>query len=249
MKMKKVIISVLMVCLMVTTAFASGSTEDTRAWFDANNIADESSNYVATNREATLTLQNGKALEAAAAYRVINGALLTRTIDGQDNVFALLDTLSDGYVLTPFEDDIILLDKNYIGLENVDGIQCLVFDCDIAVYDSIFFYGKEQGGDLLGADENETDGSVNIKVYIDSQTHSIVKEEITYLDLPFLTDLELKQEVIFTNSNNINVPERITTTGSFRVRGSKNFAIYDVYSFKVEETQSNFEYMKQYDHE
>ena len=248
MKMKKVIISVLMVCLMVTTAFASGSTEDTRAWFDANKIADASSNYVATNREATLTLQNGKALEAAAAYRVIN-ALLTRTIDGQENVFALLDTFSDGYVLTPFEDDIILLDKSYIGLENVDDIQCLVFDCDIAVYDSIFFYGKEQGGELLGADEGETDGSVNIKVYIDSQTHSIVKEEITYLDLPFLTDLELKQEVIFTNSNNINVPESITTTGSFRVRGSKNFAVYDVYSFKVEETQSNFEYMKQYDHE
>lgn len=247
--MKKVIISVLMVCLIATTAFASGSTEDTRAWFDANNIADESSNYVATNREATLNLQNGKALEAAAAYRVINGALLTRTIDGQENVFALLDTLSDGYVLTPFEDDIILLDKNYIGLENVDGIQCLVFDCDITVYDSIFFYGEEQGGELLGEDEGETDGSVNIKVYIDSQTHSIVKEEITYLDLPFLTDLELKQEVIFTNSNNINVPERITNTGSFRVRGAKNFAVYDVYSFKVEETQSNFEYMKQYDHE
>ena len=40
--MKKVIISVLMVCLIATTAFASGSTEDTRAWFDANNIADES---------------------------------------------------------------------------------------------------------------------------------------------------------------------------------------------------------------
>ena len=37
--MKKVIISVLMVCLIVTTAFASRSTEDTRAWFDANNIA------------------------------------------------------------------------------------------------------------------------------------------------------------------------------------------------------------------
>ena len=38
---------------------------------------------------------------------------------------------------------------------------------------------------------------------------------------------------LVTNSNNINVPERITTTGSFRVRGSKNFAIYDVYSFCI----------------
>ena len=249
MKMKKIIISVLMVCLMVTTAFASGSTEDTRAWFDANNILDKSSNYVATNREATLTLQNGKILEAAATYSVINGEILTRTVSGQADVFALLDTLSDGYVLTPFEDDIIMLDKNYIKTEDIDGVQCLVFDCNIAVYDSIFFYNKNQSGELLGEEENKTDGSINIKVYIDSTTHTIVKEEITYKELPFLTDLEVKQEVLFTSINSINVPKKITTTGSFRVRGSKNFAVYDVYNFMIQETQSNFEYMKQFNHE
>ena len=163
MKMKKIIISVLMVCLMVTTLFASGSTEDTRAWFDANNILDKSSNYVATNREATLTLQNGKILEAAATYSVINGEIITRTVSGQADVFALLDTLSDGYVLTPFEDDIIMLDKNYIKTEDIDGVQCLVFDCNIAVYDSIFFYNKDQSGELLGEDENKTDGSVILR--------------------------------------------------------------------------------------
>lgn len=247
--MKKVIISLLMVCLLINAVFASSSTEDTKSWFNANKIADSSNEYVATNRNATLSLANGEVFEASGEYLVVGTSMLNRDITGSKEVFKLLDTLSDGYVLTPFEDDIVILDKTYLGLETVNGVSCHVFDCDIAVFESIFFYGKTQGGELLGEDEGSTDKSVNIKLYIDSNTNNIVKEVITYEDLPFLTDLSIKQEVTFLTTNGINVPENIITTGHFRVRGSKNFSVYDIYDFKIEETQSNFVYMKDYDHE
>lgn len=247
--MKKVIISLLMVCLLINAVFASGSTKDTKSWFNANKIADSSNEYVATNRNATLSLANGEVFEASGEYLVVGTSMLNRDITGSKEVFKLLDTLSDGYVLTPFEDDIVILDKTYLGLETVNGVSCHVFDCDIAVFESIFFYGKTQGGELLGEDEGSTDKSVNIKLYIDSNTNNIVKEVITYEDLPFLTDLSIKQEVTFLTTNGINVPENIITTGHFRVRGSKDFSVYDIYDFKIEETQSNFVYMKDYDHE
>ena len=247
--MKKVIISVFMVCLLVNLVFASGSTEETKSYFNANKIADESAKYVATNRSASLSFSNGEEFKASALYSVNGTSMLKRNITGNIEVFNLLDTLSYGYVLTPFEDDIVILDKTYLGVEEVNGVNCHVFDCNIAVYESIFFFSKAQGGKLLGEDEGSTDNSVNIKLYIDENSNNIVKEIINYKDLPFLTDLSINQEVTFTNINNINVPERIITTGHFTQRGSKDFSVYDVYDFTIDEYQSDFVYMEDYKHE
>lgn len=247
--MKKVLILLFLVLQVAAIAFASGSTEETSAWFNANNIADQSVKYVSTERSATISFSNGEKLTATAQYKVNNGDLLTRVITGDKDVFTLLDTYCDGYILTPFEDDIILIDKEYVGKEEVNGINCLVFDCDVAVYESIFFKGKEQGGKLLGEDDGETDSSVNIKVYISESDNTIVKEVITYKELPFLTDLSLKQEVVFQNINGINAPESVITTGHFRAKGAKNFSVYDVYDFVVNETLSSYTYMNSYTHE
>ena len=247
--MKKVFILLLLVLQVAAVAFASGSTEETKAWFNADKVADQSVKYVATQRSATISLSNGEELTATAQYKVNNSDLLTRVITGDKDVFTLLDTYSYGYILTPFEDDIILLDKEYLGKEVVNGINCLVFDCDVAVYESIFFKGKDQGGELLGEDEGETDSSVNIKVYISEIDNTIVKEVITYEELPFLTDLSLNQEVIFQTNNGINTPESVITTGHYRANGAKNFSVFDVYDFVVMETLSGYTYMNSYTHE
>ena len=44
--MKKVFILLLLVLQVAAVAFASGSTEETKAWFNADKVADQSVKYV-----------------------------------------------------------------------------------------------------------------------------------------------------------------------------------------------------------
>ena len=53
--MKKVFILLLLVLQVAAVAFASGSTEETKAWFNADKVADQSVKYVATQRSATIS--------------------------------------------------------------------------------------------------------------------------------------------------------------------------------------------------
>lgn len=246
--MKKMVLTVMMALALAGCLFASGSTEYTRAWFEADKKADASVKYIATERNAVLELKDGTVYSADASYTLKNADLLVRSISGDSEVFALLDTLSDGFVLTPFEDDIIALDKSYVRTEEVDGRACYVYEADAAVFESIFFYGKEQGGELLGYDEGDTDGSVKLTVWIDAATNEIVKETVFFDELNALPDLTLTQEVTFTNENGQNVPSEIITTGHCRISAAKNFPLFEDVDFTITEKLSGYTYMDSYRH-
>ena len=247
--MKKTVLTVMLVLTIVSGLFASGSTEVTRAWFEADKLADAAVKYLPSQRSATLEIEGGNTYQAEASYDVRNADLLFRKVSGDSEVFDLLDTLSDGFILTPFEDDAVDVDKKYMRSEELDGRTCLVYEADTAVFESIFFYGKSQGGELIGYDDGDTDGSVKITLWLDAATGEIVREVIRYEGLSFLPYLALTQDVRFGSENGLIVPTEVVTTGHFRRSAAKSFSLYEDVNFTITEERSGYTKMESYTHE
>lgn len=250
--MKKNLIIVMAVLILSSTALFAAAGDS--AYFYADKAADSTESYMALKRDAAATYTNRagevvETAEASAEYELANyGNLIERYIKGDKNIFTLLDNYYDGYVLTPFNDDIVEVSKTYKGTEDVDGTLCNVYSVDISLYENLFFFDAADKGELLGWDseEKEPDGDMNITIYTDCSDNTLVKQVNTY------EDLGISQVITYSKFNvdgkSVSLPSTVTTTGVIKEKAGEA-SIYDTQRFSITETFSDYVYNKNYTHE
>ncbi len=250
--MKKNLI-IVMVVLILSSAGLFAADGDS-AYFYADKAADSTESYIALQRDAVATFTNRsgevvETAEASAEYTLANyGNLIERYVSGDKTIFSLLDNYYDGYVLTPFNDDIKEVSKSYKGTEVVDGTLCNVFSVDIALNENLFFFGATDKGDLIGwdSDEKEADGDMNITIYTDSNDNTLVKQINNYEDLGITQVITYSK--VEVDGKKLSLPATVTTTGVVREKAGASY-IYDTMRFSITETFSDYVYNKNYTHE
>ena len=257
--MKKITLSIMGLLLITSTLFASGSSDGKTTWFNANKKADAASYYTPTSRlsEVTYFSLSGEEItseSAEATYSLSNyGNVIKRSISGDSSVYTLLDKIYDGYILTPFEDEIAKLDKEYVGEETVDGVNCDVFSVEVALDKNLFFFGSSNSGEIIGydSDEDDFDGSMTILIYINKESNEIVKQVATYTSLDTLPDLEIVQTTTYSSfdieGESITLPSTVVTEGSYKEKAGSS-SVYDITSFIATENYTSYQYNKNYDH-
>ena len=128
--MKKKILFTLLMCIALSVSLFA-STSSFGPAFYADEAIDASTDLVPGTRDASFTLydMNGNAVNeysASAVQGASNTAMVKRVLSGDREVFALLDSLYDGYVVTPYYDSI--LDFDVTDTYEEDGMSVYEYD-------------------------------------------------------------------------------------------------------------------------
>lgn len=238
-------ITIIAVAALAATSLFAANTYESGLMYYANESIDASDEYVAQSREATIefTAVDGSTYEtksASATYALKNyGRNIQRSISGDSEVFALLDSIYDGYVMTPFNDAVISYDYDQLDNQVVDGIDCDVYEFEAALDSNSFFAGSRPG-QVLGYDnaDDDYDGDVIMTVYLDATTGQLVRQ-VAAIEVD--STLSYTQTTDFTSfeadGDTITVPATVVTEGQIK---NASGAVTDVTSFKASETFSDY---------
>ena len=119
-----------LVALASIAALYAADTWEGGTLFHTNALVDASDECIATTRSVQMEYRdsNGERIEesSATAYYTLkhHGSRIERQISGDRDVFALLDTIYDGYVMTLFNDSIYAYDHDRLEDQDVDGVLC-----------------------------------------------------------------------------------------------------------------------------
>ena len=171
-----------------------------------------------------------------------HGSRIERQISGDRDVFALLDTIYDGYVMTPFNDSIYAYDHDRLEDQDVDGVLCEVYRFEVAM-DLNTLHAGRAAGELLGWDEeqDEEDGDIVMTLYVDPSNGLVVRQDMhivlsgnSYVDQSAFFEL---QEI---DGTTVMVPIRVVTSGRLQKASSAPYVLDAVY-FSALETFSGYQ--------
>ena len=242
---KKTALIITMLALAAAGVFAADTYESGTLYY-TNSFIDDSDEYVATVREAELELMNGSGgtidSQSATAYYTIknNGTRIERAVAGDSQVFEILDQIYDGYVMTPYNDAVMSYDDSQLEDAVVDGVDCLVYQYEVAIDKSAFQTGSRQSG-LIGwdADEEDENGDLVMTVAISKEDGSIVKSETVYKTSSLTYTMSADFTLVEADGALINVPATVTTEG--RINSAGTGAVSDTVNFRTVETFSGYQ--------
>lgn len=213
--------------------------------FYADEAIDDSTDLVLGTRSASLTLYdvNGNVAaeySASAVQGANNTAMVKRAVSGDREVFALLDSLYDGYVVTPYYDSI--LDFDVTDTYEEDGMS--VYEYDVKLGEDVF-YRESSEGNILGWDENENDfdsDGVHVKVYIDKDSRLVRQEMTVERGEPKAVTITQNADfmTVTVDGEEYTVPSSVTTEGCFYMKTGGSSDVYDIVDFSVTETMSDY---------
>ena len=186
---------------------------------------------------------NGNAVNeysASAVQGASNTAMVKRALSGDREVFALLDSLYDGYVVTPYYDSI--LDFDVTDTYEEDGMT--VYEYDVKLGEDVF-YRESSEGSILGWDEDENDfdsDEVHAKVYIDNENRLVRQEMTVGRERPEAVTITQNTDFITVtvDGEEYTVPSSVTTEGCFYIKAGGSSDVYDIVDFSVTETMSGY---------
>ena len=222
------VVAVLMVAGMAG-AFAS------TLWTNADDIASDSSALVPTYTTINYaeTTEDGMKLIEEKAL-IIHGENqndeLTRREVGEDDVFAIISSFTDGMVFTPFADAVEDLDYDLTGESRlINGVTAVEYEFDLSVDDEQIKYAVE--------DADGTDIDVSGSVWISEKDGAVVLVEQEYsLFSSTAGALDIAQEIYFDyNGENLLPTQTITNgaqvyTDSDKMETASNFTLVETYS-------------------
>ena len=242
--MKKKILFTLLMCIALSVSLFA-STSSFGPAFYADEAIDASTDLVPGTRDASLTLydMNGNAVNeysASAVQGASNTAMVKRALSGDREVFALLDSLYDGYVVTPYYDSI--LDFDVTDTYEEDGMT--VYEYDVKLGEDVF-YRESSEGSILGWDEDENDfdsDEVHAKVYIDNENRLVRQEMTVGRERPEAVTITQNTDFITVtvDGEEYTVPSSVTTEGCFYIKAGGSSDVYDIVDFSVTETMSGY---------
>lgn len=240
---KKILFTLLMSIALSASLFASTSSFGPA--FYADEAIDDSTDLVPGTRSASLTLYdvNGNVAaeySASAVQGANNTAMVKRAVSGDREVFALLDSLYDGYVVTPYYDSI--LDFDVTDTYEEDGMS--VYEYDVKLGEDVF-YRESSEGNILGWDENENDfdsDGVHVKVYIDKDSRLVRQEMTVERGEPKAVTITQNADfmTVTVDGEEYTVPSSVTTEGCFYMKTGGSSDVYDIVDFSVTETMSDY---------
>lgn len=240
---KKILFTLLMSIALSASLFASTSSFGPA--FYADEAIDDSTDLVPGTRSASLTLYdvNGNVAaeySASAVQGANNTAMVKRAVSGDREVFALLDSLYDGYVVTPYYDSI--LDFDVTDTYEEDGMS--VYEYDLKLGEDVF-YRESSEGNILGWDENENDfdsDGVHVKVYIDKDSRLVRQEMTVERGEPKAVTITQNADfmTVTVDGEEYTVPSSVTTEGCFYMKTGGSSDVYDIVDFSVTETMSDY---------
>ncbi len=263
MKLAMILIAACVLAVPALTASAVAEVEEGPSlWNAADAIADASETTIPSLRTIVYaeTDGEGNALYTESASVSISqshgGRYLTLRESGGKSAFDILDRYTDGLVLTPFNDNLYDVEYTYTGTdESVEGTTAAVYTFSMA-YESALAYYNPNYGDIVGSDgyneeesvigwdfdDDDFDGTITGKIWLDKVSGNILQMETTYvLDGENVADdITLTQVVSYTEANGATVPSVITISGT-----SENFerssGSLNVTDFLIIEQQSHFQ--------
>lgn len=251
-----------MICCTVLILFSSyGSLvaaavpENSNAknlWKQADAIADASSTYLPGVRRILYQEVDGKGNVVYSDQAVVllesshNGRYLQIREYGNSEIFTLLNRINDGFVMTPFEDNVEELKYESTGVtEVIDGKTCHEFTFEMAYDSNLPFYDPnyQESGIIFNwdSDDKAFDGNVIGSIWIDEVSGAPLKMAVNYLfeDNSQQGTLKVSQVVYFDYSNNVLLPNTVRTNGTLKIdAGQKGFV--SVKDFVIEEEQLSF---------
>ena len=240
---KKILFTLLMCTVLSASLFASASSFGPA--FYADEAIDASTDLVPGTRDASLTLydMNGNVAaeySASAVQGANNTAMVKRALSGDREVFALLDSLYDGYVVTPYYDSI--LDFDVTDTYEEDGMS--VYEYDVKLGEDVF-YRESSDGNILGWDEDENDfdsDEVHVKVYIDKDSRLVRQEMTVERKEPEAVTITQNTDfmTVTVDGEEYTVPSSVTTEGCFYMKAGGSNDVYDIVDFSVSETMSDY---------
>ena len=227
---KKILFTLLMCTALSASLFASASSFGPA--FYADEAIDASTDMVPGTRDAFLTLydMNGNAVNeysASAVQGASNTAMVKRAVSGDREVFALLDSLYDGYVVTPYYDSI--LDFDVTDTYEEDGMS--VYEYDVKLGEDVFYR------------ENDFDSDeVHVKVYIDKDSRLVRQEMTVEREEPVAVTITQNTDfmTVTVDGKEYTVPSSVTTEGCFYMKAGGSNDVYDIVDFSVSETMSDY---------
>lgn len=237
-----------LVALASIAALYAADTWESGTLFHTNALVDASDECIATTRSVQMEYldSNGERIDessATAYYTLRNyGSRIERQISGDRDVFELLDTIYDGYVMTPFNDGIYSYDHDRLEDQDVEGILCEVYRFEVAM-DLNTLHAGRTAGELLGWDEEEgeEDGDVVMTLYVDPSNGLVVRQDThivlsgnSYVDQSACFEL---QEI---DGSTVMVPTQVETSGRLQ-RASNAPDVLDAVYFSALETFSGYQ--------
>jgi len=200
------VMAVLMVAGMAG-AFAS------TIWTSAEDLAADSSALVPTYTTIHYaeTTEDGMQLIQEQAL-IIHGENasdeLTRREVGEDDVFAVISSFTDGMVFTPFADAVEDLEYEATGeVKLIDGVTAVEYEFDLTVDDSQIKYAIDEG--------NGTAIDVSGSVWISERDGSVVKVDQEYSLYSSSTGaIAIEQEIYFDYNGESLLPTQTITSGA-----------------------------------
>ena len=190
MDMKRRMMTMAAVALVSMISLFAADTWESGTLYHTNTLVDGSDEYIATTRSVHIEYRNSNGEEidesSATAYYTLknHGSQIERQLSGDRDVFALLDTIYDGYVMTPFNDGIYSYDHDQLEDMDVDGVLCEVYRFEVAMDLNTLHAGRAMG-ELIGWDEEEGEenGDIVMTLYVDPSSGLIVRQDM-HIELP-----------------------------------------------------------------
>jgi hypothetical protein len=241
--------------LIASTIGASATEErfnDTSLWDKANKIADQSEFHLPGVRRITYQETDGKGstVSTEQAQVLIEGSHFNRFLNvrefGNPKLFALMDRYTDGFILSPFNDNLYKVEYEFVGFDEIiEEKSSAVYTFSMAYDAALPFYDPNyrESGNILGWDEekDDFDGSVTGTVWLEIMSGTPNKMEISMAleDNTTTGTLNIRQTTIFASKDDIVLPTRIETQGSLVVKaGQKGKILYT--NFQITEAQDEF---------
>ena len=198
--------------IMVIVCIGSASLFADSLWRIADEIAQESSSLIPAMTEITYGETNGFGVQMTEEEAVILhgenriGSLTVREF-GEDDVFAVIRTFTEGLAFSPFAEGVEELEYEQTGRsELVGGIRAVEYEFDLVIDEALIKYDSfvESGTDV------EIEGSV----WIAADEGYAVKVELAYSKYDNYTgSLAITQETLFQYEDGQWLPLKTLTKG------------------------------------
>lgn len=246
--MKRRMMTMAAVALVSMISLFAADTWESGTLFHTNALVDAGDECIATTRSVQIEYHNsnGERIDesSATAYYTLrnHGSRIERQISGDRDVFALLDTIYDGYVMTPFNDSIYSYDHDRLEDQDVEGILCEVYRFEVAM-DLNTLHAGRAAGKLIGWDEEEgeEDGDIVMTLYVDPSSGLIVRQDM-HIELPgnSYVDQSACFELQEIDGTTVMVPTSVVTSGRLQ-KASNAPAVLDAVYFSALETFSGYQ--------
>jgi len=221
-------------------------------WNRADAIADNSGSYLPGVRrisfegmdESGIVVYTSQALELIASSHQ-DRYLAVRQF-GDAHIFDLMDRYTDGFPLTPFNDNLHDMESTYTGVDEIIGERSAAVFSFVMAYDAALPYydpNYRASGKIIGwdADEETFDHTIAGKVWIDRLSGAPLKMEthIILEDHSEAGTLSLVETVHFSMDDEMIYPTSLSTEGTLRILAGQGGRVM-VTDFRIQEEQDSF---------